>query len=317
MKKAASSSVADQIESASGSFEVCLKYVPYDAKEEEMKEFFSECGEIDGRVRLLRDQPVAARRADAQLPVDAAQPRRREHGSVAQPLHELGALLLPHLAEGGGGLLLDARLEQLVPELGRRRRQVGGLLEDERARAEEQLQLLVAEAEELAQRGLLLGGDAGLVNLYNALVLHGTALLGPPEDTPAARGAFFSGATGATYEVCGAELSLDDLEHALLRRGGAPGDARAFAAGDPRRATFAATLARPFDPRIHFALNCGARSCPPVKLFREATLDGDLAAAARAFVASETSVSGATVTTSKLLLWYGACLLYTSPSPRD
>ena len=151
-----------------------------------------------------------------------------------------------------------------------------------------------------------LGGDAGLVNLYNALVLHGTALLGPPEDTPAARGAFFSGATGATYEVCGAELSLDDLEHALLRRGGAPGDARAFAAGDPRRATFAATLARPFDPRIHFALNCGARSCPPVKLFREATLDGDLAAAARAFVASETSVSGATVTTSKLLLWYGA-----------
>ena len=30
MKKAASSSVADQIESASGSFEVCLKYVPYD-----------------------------------------------------------------------------------------------------------------------------------------------------------------------------------------------------------------------------------------------------------------------------------------------
>ena len=56
MKKAASSSVADQIESASGSFEVCLKYVPYDAKEEEMKEFFSECGEIDGRVRLLRDR---------------------------------------------------------------------------------------------------------------------------------------------------------------------------------------------------------------------------------------------------------------------
>ena len=53
----------------------------------------------------------------------------------------------------------EARAERvLVLEV--RRRQVGGLLEDERARAEEQLQLLVAEAEELAQRGLLLGAES-------------------------------------------------------------------------------------------------------------------------------------------------------------
>ena len=148
-------------------------------------------------------------------------------------------------------------------------------------------------------------GDAFWINLYNAMVLHATVVLGPPEDTPEARTAFFSGATGATYEVAGHVLSLDDVEHALLRRSPA-GDARSFAEDDARRRTFAPTLSRAFDNRIHFALNCGASSCPPVKLFRDESLDEDLAAAARAFVGSEVSVSGSTVTASKLFLWYGS-----------
>ena len=76
--------------------------------------------------------------------------------------------------------------------------------------------------------------------------------------------------------------------------------------GAARRRTFAPTLSRAFDNRIHFALNCGASSCPPVKLFRDESLDEDLAAAARAFVGSEVSVSGSTVTASKLFLWYGS-----------
>ena len=148
-------------------------------------------------------------------------------------------------------------------------------------------------------------GDAFWINLYNAMVLHATVVLGPPEDTPEARTAFFGGATGATYEVAGHVLSLDDVEHALLRRSPA-GDARSFAEDDARRRTFAPTLSRAFDNRIHFALNCGASSCPPVKLFRDESLDEDLAAAARAFVGSEVSVSGKTVTASKLFLWYGS-----------
>ena len=148
-------------------------------------------------------------------------------------------------------------------------------------------------------------GDAFWINLYNAMVLHATVVLGPPDDNPEARTAFFGGATGATYEVAGHVLSLDDVEHALLRRSPA-GDARSFAEDDARRRTFAPTLSRAFDNRIHFALNCGASSCPPVKLFRDESLDEDLAAAARAFVGSEVSVSGKTVTASKLFLWYGS-----------
>ena len=118
---------------------------------------------------------------------------------------------------------------------------------------------------------------------------------------PEARTAFFAGATGATYEVAGHVLSLDDVEHALLRRSPA-GDARSFAEDDPRRRTFAPTLARGFDNRIHFALNCGASSCPPVKLFRDESLDEDRRPGAGTFVGSEVSVSGSTVTASKLLL---------------
>ena len=123
-------------------------------------------------------------------------------------------------------------------------------------------------------------GDAFWINLYNAMVLHATVVLGPPEDTPEARTAFFSGATGATYEVADHVLSLDDVEHALLRRSPA-GDARSFAEDDARRRTFAPTLARKFDNRIHFALNCGASSCPPVKLFRAGVRQDDILAILR------------------------------------
>ena len=44
---------------------------------------------------------------------------------------------------------------------------------------------------------------------------------------------------------------------------------------------------RPVDPRIHFALNCGAASCPAIKVYSPKNLDFGLAAAASAFCASE------------------------------
>lgn len=38
------------------------------------------------------------------------------------------------------------------------------------------------------------------------------------------------------------------------------------------------------DKRIHFALNCGAKSCPPIKLFSPDTLEEGLQSAATAFL---------------------------------
>ena len=46
-------------------------------------------------------------------------------------------------------------------------------------------------------------------------------------------------------------------------------------------------LSQPVDPRIHFALNCGAASCPPIRIYTPDRLEFGLAAAAGAFCASE------------------------------
>lgn len=46
----------------------------------------------------------------------------------------------------------------------------------------------------------------------------------------------------------------------------------------------------PMDPRIHFALVCGAKSCPPIKLYSSDTLQEALTGAAEAFCASEVIV---------------------------
>ncbi|KAJ1454913.1 hypothetical protein M885DRAFT_521212 [Pelagophyceae sp. CCMP2097] len=172
-------------------------------------------------------------------------------------------------------------------------------------RTSAQMASFVAATQGLAQlddAACLKLDDAFWINTYNALVMHAQVVVGMGA-TPAERTAFFSGETGATYRIGGFDLSLDAMEHGVLRRS-PTGDARAFGAGDLRRAKFLRATQR--DARIHFALNCGAKSCPPVKLFAAATLDRDLAAAAAAFVSAECKVDGDTVTLSKLFLWYGA-----------
>lgn len=127
------------------------------------------------------------------------------------------------------------------------------------------------------------------------------------------RATFFS--RGAAYVIAGCGYSADDMEHGVLR-GNRPGAASLasllgvphlgrgpFAASDPR----AAKVLGAVDPRIHFALVCGAKSCPPIKLYAADTLEEGLAAAAEAFCASEVSVDAGsrTVTLSKIFSWYG------------
>jgi Protein of unknown function, DUF547 len=47
------------------------------------------------------------------------------------------------------------------------------------------------------------------------------------------------------------------------------------------------------DPRIHFALVCGAKSCPPIKLYTPETLEEGLQSAAEAFCTTEVTVDSA------------------------
>lgn len=92
----------------------------------------------------------------------------------------------------------------------------------------------------------------------------------------------------------GRALSLDDVENGLLRR-----QSPVLHALAPSR----------LDARLHAGLFCGAVSCPPLQPqpFTAATLDAQLDAAARAWVASPrfARAEGRSVALSSLLDWFG------------
>jgi len=60
------------------------------------------------------------------------------------------------------------------------------------------------------------------------------------------------------------------------------------------------------DYRIHFALNCGAKSCPPIAFYTLEKLDKQLDEATYSFIISETTIdmNNKTISTSKLMYWY-------------
>ena len=98
--------------------------------------------------------------------------------------------------------------------------------------------------------------------------------------------------------------TLDLIEHGLLRRGRwkyGLGYLPAYFF-EPRLALGPAI----FDPRIHFALNCGAKSCPPLAFYRPETLALDLAEAEAEFLPQSCWVSGGRLYLSRLFLWFWA-----------
>merc|ERR1719184_519606 len=44
------------------------------------------------------------------------------------------------------------------------------------------------------------------------------------------------------------------------------------------------------DPRLHFALNCGARSCPPIRIYTEERINSQLEMATESFLSQEVNV---------------------------
>lgn len=64
------------------------------------------------------------------------------------------------------------------------------------------------------------------------------------------------------------------------------------------------------DARIHFALNCGATSCPPIRTYTADALDAQLTLATRAYLSSEQAFrldeASGTAWLSPLFRWYRA-----------
>lgn len=103
--------------------------------------------------------------------------------------------------------------------------------------------------------------------------------------------------------IAGQPLSLDGIEHGLLRR--SRWKLGLGFLGNPRPSPFerAHRVAR-VDPRVHFALNCGATSCPPIAAYEPGRLDEQLALATRSYLRAETRREGDVLRVPSLLLLY-------------
>lgn len=90
--------------------------------------------------------------------------------------------------------------------------------------------------------------------------------------------------TRLTWPVAGRPVTLDDIEHKILRP------------------VF-------HDARVHFAINCASLSCPPLAAepYRDQALDTQLDAAARRYLGSPEGlqIDGDTIRVSSILDWYG------------
>lgn len=85
-----------------------------------------------------------------------------------------------------------------------------------------------------------------------------------------------------SFTVAGKQVSLNDIEHGTLRPMG--------------------------DPRVHAALNCASKGCPPLPLkpISGATLDADLDAASKRWVATNAWViQDERIALNKIFDWYG------------
>jgi hypothetical protein len=126
------------------------------------------------------------------------------------------------------------------------------------------------------------------INVYNALTLKGI-LREYPIRSVRDRASKFGGYNiwkDLLLWVDNRNLCLDDIEHQILRRMG--------------------------EPRIHSALVCGAKGCPPLssQAYSAVNLDEQLTANARRFFARTDSFrvdpNGRTIYLSPLLKWYGS-----------
>ena len=163
---------------------------------------------------------------------------------------------------------------------------------------------------------------AFLVNAYNAHVL--AAVAARPRARHIEREGLFDELFNRPVTVAGTSMTLDHLEHGVLRRqdavdgGSVPAALRRLRPGR-------------VDYRIHAALNCAAVGCPPLqrRAFRAATLGRDLDRAFQTFAASDRAArrGGDRIVLSSLFDWFAAdfetggrrlgdVLLQAMPEPR-
>jgi len=88
------------------------------------------------------------------------------------------------------------------------------------------------------------------------------------------------------FTVGSQKLSLDDVEHGILRKYRYKYSLGFFANIFTSKLIMKLSV-ETLDYRIHFALNCGAKSCPPIAFYKVINLDAQLDLATQAFLEGE------------------------------
>lgn len=137
------------------------------------------------------------------------------------------------------------------------------------------------------------------VNVYNAYI---QIVLKKNPELYEDRRSFFK---KDLIDIGGCVLSFSNIEHGIIRRS-------QWALGLGRIMNpFAPKYQRRYrpserEPRIHFALNCGAKSCPPVAIYDPQNLDYQLDYMSKKYLerTTEYDSSEKKVTTSTLFSWF-------------
>ena len=127
------------------------------------------------------------------------------------------------------------------------------------------------------------------LNIYNASV---QVQLQKGVDNYADKDRFFN---RHWINISGKSFSLNDIERGILGRKG--------------NAEYLEKIrCKKSDPRIHFALNCGANSCPPIRIYSPKTVQQELDLATQAFLNNNSSFSlqTNTLTVDELFDWYSS-----------
>ena len=125
------------------------------------------------------------------------------------------------------------------------------------------------------------------VNLYNAYT--NTSLHNNP-DQYKDRKIFFK---NQNIIVAGKPFSLDKIEHGILRRSKIKWSLGYFLKLFPQKEEKDLRLDK-LDYRIHFALNCGAKSCPPIAFYSPEKINTQLDVAATAYLSAEAEYDAVT-----------------------
>jgi hypothetical protein len=102
-------------------------------------------------------------------------------------------------------------------------------------------------------------------------------------------------------------FSLDDVEHCILRRYRWKLSLGYLSQFLPKP-IIKQLAVKTIDYRIHFALNCGAKSCPPIAFYQYDRLDERLDLATKSFLTTETEVKDVskTLRVTKIMQWFKA-----------